>query len=142
MAQYDYRFALGWNVALGSLSNIETTLGQYNRDANSILYPIGIRSQPVDFYPVVTQLESGRVRGDGKVAHEWQLSMFVPAVTYLVGLWSAKSAKWTIYTRLHELGTYARYNCWAVRPSGTDLVYQRQQYMTLTLRFTDLLASS
>lgn len=145
MAEGDYRFAAGWNVALGSLSNIEDTLGSRNRSADGVLFPIVIRSQPVRPYSVANTLESGRVRGDGKINHLWQLWMFDTASSYLMSLFTAASVQWTIYTRQHELGTYARFNCWAIRPGTveeSDLVYIQDNYLAITLRFSDLVASS
>jgi hypothetical protein len=140
---HDYAFAVGWDVVLASLRNVEETFGARNRhpESNQLMH-IGIRSQPVDFYPIVTDMESGRVRGDGKIPHLWQMQMFASATTYLMSLFTAKSVKWTIYTRLHELDTYGRYNCWAVRPSGDDLVYVGKKLLRVTLRFTDLMPPS
>lgn len=146
MHQYLYAFAAGWNVPLVNLNNIEDVLGSRNRTASGVLEPISIRSAVVREYSVATVLESGRVRGDGKIPHFWDTWMFSPATTYLMSQWTtAASEKWTIYTRRHELGTYARFNVWAIRPGTleeSDLVYIREEYLFARIRFSDLVLAS
>lgn len=142
---FDYAFAAGWNIPLGSLSNTEETFGSRNRSASGVLYPITIRSQPVRLYPVATPMESGRVRGDGHVSHLWEMWMYNTASSYVMSLFTAASVKWTIYTRRHDLATYTRFNCWAVMPGVLqegDLVYLNKDYLSVNIHFTDLVVSS
>lgn len=140
MALYDYRWGAGWGVALASLSNVENDLRPYVR-----LRSIAPKSQPVDLFPVRTVLGSGRVRGDGRIDHAWELTLNTAAIEYIIetkfALTSAASVKVTIYTRRHEMNDYARYNAWLSRPQpGQDMTYLRQGVFAVTLRFTALLA--
>lgn len=142
MAQlgYDYRIAVGSSVALGSLVNVEDLLFPYTKPLR-----IAPRSQPVNLYPVRTQLGSGRERGDGTVPHAWEWTgIKQAAVQYLLHTYlfaSSVSTAVTIYTRLHSTGAYARYNAYAVLPvPGQGIEYIRQGVYRMTLRFNDLVA--
>ena len=142
MAQlgYDYRIAVGSSVALGSLVNVEDLLFPYTKPLR-----LAPRSQPVNLYPIRTQLGSGRERGDGTIAHIWEFSAIkLAAINYLLHTYlfaSSVSTAVTIYTRLHSANSYARYNAYAVLPvPGQDLEYIRQGVFRLTLRFNDLVA--
>ena len=141
MSFYDYRIAVGSNVALGSLSNIEDILWPHTKPLR-----IAPRSQPPNLYPVRTTLGSGRVRGDGLIQATWEFTgIKVSAVNYLLNTYlfsgGVVSTAVTIYTRLHSANTYARYNAWAVLPvPGQDIEYIRQGVFRLVLNFSDLVA--
>lgn len=144
-----YAFAATWNVALASLNNVENHLGSVNLSPEGARRSVRVKSDPVDLFPIRTRLESGRERGDGQVDHAWELWMYTTAYTYLVNTYfsggSVVSTKWTIYTRRHDMGTYARYNCYVVLPSivaRPDLTYRGRDYMRVIVRFNDLVASS
>ena len=140
MPFYSYSIAVGSNVALASLSNIEDVLWPYTKPLR--LPP---RSNVVNLYPVRTIMGSGRERGDGTVFHAWEFDALpVAAVNYLLYsllFSSAISTAVTIYTKRHETGSYARYNAYAVLPvPGQDLEHLRAGKCRLTLRFNDLVA--
>lgn len=136
-----YAFAPGWNVALGSLANIETALSSRNRDASGVLYPVRVLSPVIRHGTVASELESGRIRVDGKIPHWWEMVLYDTACDYLMGLFTAASVKWTIYSKQHDRGAWARYNVWAIRPGTVDegdLVYRRNHLLTARIRFNDL----
>ena len=141
MLGYDYRIAVGSSVALASLQNVEDLLLPYTTPRRIVP-----RSQIPDLFPVRTTLGSGRTRGDGAATGSWEFTALpVAAVDYLMTyLWAGGtvvSTAVTIYTRRHDLGTYARYNAWAVLPvPGQDLEYLRQGVLRLTIRFNNLAA--
>ena len=141
MSFYDYRIAVGSNVALGSLSNIEDILWPHTKPLR-----IAPRTQPVNAFPVRTVLGSGRVRGDGTINHAWEFTAIPKAaVDYLYTyLWTAGtvvSTAVTIYTRRHELDDYARYNAYAILPVvGQDIEYLRGGVLRMVISFSDLVA--
>lgn len=139
MTFYDYRWAAGFNVALGSLANVEDDLFAYTRPRR-----IAPRSQPVDPLPVETALANGAGRGDGFITLEWEMVMPQAALTYALtkfGLTSAKTAPATIFTREHDLGQYGRYNAYIWRPSSANgrLEYLRRSLFRVTWRYTRLI---
>ena len=141
MPLYNYMWANGWNVALASLSNVEDYLRP-----NSRMRIIAPKSQPVDLFPVETVLMSGRVRGDGRIDTAWEMTLPVEAyhaiMTNKFSGGTVKSVKQTVYTRRHDLETYARYNVWLVAPSvkkGT-LTYLRQNVVRAVFELTALTA--
>lgn len=139
MLGYDYRIAVGSSVALASLQNVEDLLLPYT--APRRIVP---RSQPVNAFPQRVLLGSGRERGDGAISHSWEFTALPVAavnylMTYLFSGGTVVSTAVTIYTRLHDRQTYARYNAWAALPvPGQDMEYLRQGVMRLTLRFNNL----
>ena len=141
---YSYAWAAGHNVALASLHNVETDIGARNRrDANSALRRVGISSQPVDAFPIRRRVMSGRERGDGNIAHEWTMILAALGVKYVLTQYlssgTVASAAMTINTRRHELGDYARYNCYLVLPKpGEDIEYLRSGVFRVRWRFVDL----
>lgn len=142
VARYQYALASGWDVPLANLNNIETHIGQQNRKVSGgKLYPVGISSPVVDLFPVRGELLSGRERGDGFVSHEWNLTLCTYGVKYLLQTYlTTVSTAVTIYTRRHELGSYARYNAYLVLPSrrADDITYVRQHVFSVRLRFSKL----
>lgn len=139
MPFYSYSIAVGSNVALASLSNIEDVLYPYTKPRR-----IAPRSQMPDMYPVRTTLGSGRVRGDGIVTHAWEFTALPKAavdylMTYLWAGGTAVSTAVTLYTRQHELDQYTRFNAYAILPvPGQDIEYLRQGVMRLVLNFSGL----
>lgn len=144
-ARHQYALASGWNIALAALNNIETHIGQQNRKVSGgKLYAVGVNSPVLDLFPVRSAMLSGRERGDGFVNHEWNLTLCTFGVKYLLETYlsnlTAVSNAVTIYTRRHELGSYARYNAYIILPSRTasDIAYVRQNVFSVRLRFSKL----
>lgn len=144
-AQYDYRIAAGHGVALASLNNIETHIGQQNRKtADGKLFAVGISSPVLDTFPVRTPLLSGRERGDGNINHEWNLQLVTYGARYLLFTYltnmTVVSSAVTIYTRRHINGDYARYNAYLILPSreAGDITRIGRDTFTIRLRFTKL----
>jgi len=144
-AKYDYRIAAGHGVALASLNNIETHIGQQNRiTPTGKLFPVGITSPVLDLYPVRVDLTSGRQRGDGFITHEWNLQLVTYGARYLLNTYltnmTVVSSAVTIYTRRHINGDYARYNAYLVLPSrqSGDIAYLGQGKFNVRLRFNKL----
>lgn len=139
MTLYDYRWANGFNIALINLSNVEDDLYPYTKPRR-----IAPRSQPVDPFPVETRLMNQRVRGDGEISHAWEIVLPAKAYHYILtekfSGGTVKSVEQTIYTRRHDLETYARYNCYLVQPSrvkGT-LEYLRRNLLRAVFEMTGL----
>lgn len=144
-AQYDYRLAAGHSVALASLNNIETHVGQQNRKAaGGRLYPVGITSPVLDPFPVRTGLLSGRERGDGFITHEWNLKLTTLGARYLLFTYltnmTVVSSAVTIYTRRHVNGDYGRYNAYLILPSrqAGDITYLGQGWFNMRVRYNKL----
>lgn len=146
MAYSSYAWGAGHGLALAALKNIENELLTYNRQtAGGAIFPVGISSQPVDLFPVRTPLMAGYERGDGLVDHVLSLKLGKLAVKFVLDTYlssgAAVSAAMTLYTRRHELDTYARYNCYLNLPKpGQDIEYVRQGVFRVTLRFSNLVA--
>lgn len=118
----DYAFAAGWNVALASLNNVQNHLGSRNRlTTGTALLPVSIRASLFDPFPVRTNPLDGGEVGDGFITQDWTLGLTVYGFKYLLDTYFASEtvtqASWTIYTRHHQLATFARYNCIAILPS-------------------------
>lgn len=133
-----YGMAAGYNVADGSISTFKNQLSAY---LDGI--PFVIRSQPVDRYPVRTDMLSSATYGDGTPAH----TLIVPALSrmavarlesvYLNG-GSLVSAKVTLRTRLHDLDSWSRYNAYfALYSPPNDGSYPEGlgEFRDLQLRF-------
>lgn len=134
MAFYDYRIALGHNVALGSLSNIEN------------LVRFAPRSQPVDVFPVRRTVLSGAVIGAGTINHTWTWDILpIADLKRIEDTFFANGAvtfaNVTIYTRRHNRALYARYNAIAILPQpGQDYEYTRRYARNLRWQFRNLVA--
>lgn len=139
MPLYLYAWANGHNVVLASLANVEDYLWPYTRPRR-----IAPRSQPLDLFPVETQLMSGRVRGDGFLDHDWEMTLPTDAYAFILNDkfsgGSVKSVEQTVYTRRHDLNTYARANCYLVQPSQKNgtLEYLRQNVVRATFRLANV----
>jgi len=144
-ARYDYRWATGASVALGSLTNVETSLFTYTTP--TYVAPV---SDPVDPFPVRTFLASGKERGDGFVNHEWLFAVLPYAAldyiidTFLVTSGSVVVSKdITIYTPTKDRGatTYARYTGLICLPQPrVDYERGTKCITNLRLRFRKLVA--
>lgn len=129
MPRYSYAIAAGWNVALGSLTNVETLLG------------VPPRTQPIDRFPVRTRTLSSEV-GEGALFHVWEFDeglkkakLKIIEDTYLTNGTVVK-AQVTINTREHIRDTYTRWNAWIFLPQpGQDYNLDRGLARTLRVRF-------
>lgn len=151
MAILDYAFASGWNVALASLNNVQNHLGSRNRlTSTGALQPVAIRASLFDPFPIRTNALDGGETGDGFVNQDWILSLALYGYKYLLDTYfsseTVTQANWTIYTRHHQLATFARYNCIAICPSPAkgDVTLPRDPFFDGTfqvrLRLRDLIA--
>lgn len=143
----EYAWAAGHGVALASLNAVATELRAHNyRAVGGLRYAVEPTSQPVDLFPVRTLLGSGVERGDGRVDHEWQMTLTTYALEYVLDTYLSSgavvSAAMTINTRRHDLNAYGRYNCYLTLPSRSrrDIEYVRQNVVRVTWRFTRLVA--
>lgn len=133
MPFYDYRLALGWNVALGSLTNAEDVFGQP---------PV---TQPLDRFPVRRLALAGLETGGGRIDTEWQFLDVLPLAaldSFLTTYFAAGASvavQVTLYTRLRDLDEYRRYNAYMVQPKpGRDYVVEDLYAMALRLPFRRL----
>jgi len=130
MAQYSYAIAAGWNVALVSLTNVETLLG------------VPPRTQPINRYPVREKVLSQREYGHGARFHVWEFDEGIKKAkleiledTYLTS-GTVVSAQVTIYTREHIQNTYTRWNAWLYLPLvNQDYTLDRGLCRNLRVRF-------
>lgn len=136
MTYYSHAIAAGHDVALVSLTNIES------------ITPSG----DVPFtYPLASPLyDPGtfRIRGDGTVytagfpSLEWKFKGITKKqyeyarTTYCAGGWSGYV---TIYTRPGTIA-YARYNAVLVLPKPTDSTWSTSAFEDMTWKFTRLVA--
>ncbi len=142
MPRYSYAIASGHNVALVSLTNIETLWLPYTMGIE-----VPVISNPVNPYPVKSRMGSGRIRGDGDIDHEWLVSSLpLAALDYLIDTLLVtsgnvvKSKAVTIYTRKHDRGAYARYNTYLTLPAPEEDYDLNQELVNdLHLRFTKLI---
>lgn len=139
MARYEYAWAVGWNVPLNALTNVEDYLYPYT--APRLIAPI---SQPPDLFPVRIRLGSGRERGDGIPQHDWTFPALPTSgveqiINDIFSGGTVVSRALTINTPRHDLNTYARCNVYAALPkSRDDMEHIRPGLMRLTIRFTYL----
>lgn len=151
MPVLDYAFASGWNVALASLNNVQNHLGSRNRrETGARLIPVAIRASLIDPFPVRRNPLDGGETGDGFVNQDWLLSLTTYGLDFLVNTYwtneTVVSAPFTIYTRKHIHGTFARYNCYGILPSAAngDIAFMRDPYFDGTfnvrVRWRDLIA--
>lgn len=144
-----YAWQSGLNQPLGSLINIANQLYGYNyRATNGARHNVGISSPIVDLQPVRTMLAAGYERGDGRVDHEWNMTISVVAFDFIMDTYLSSGtlvkAAMTIYTRRHETGLnqYARYNAYLIKPSRVrgDIEYLRGNMVRARFPFTGLVA--
>lgn len=139
MAFYDYRIAAGWNVALGSLINVEaiTPSGEPTFKAPDVFgrYDPGvlkIRGDGTGYHSgfgMITWYFAGLTRGQFRYLQETYCSN---------GYWG----KVTIYTRLDTPGTYTRYNAVMLLPKLSDSQKRSAAWQDIYIRMTRLAASS
>lgn len=138
MALYDYRIAATWNVALNSLTNVESLVPSNSRR----------------FYAPVSEglYDPGqyKIRGDGTIFLEgypetvWRfdalhhLQYFYLRDTILSGAYAGKV---TIYTRLATT-TYSRMNAVMILPKPSELQWKPSGFPDVSIRMTRLAASS
>lgn len=143
---YSYAWAAGHNIALANLTNVENDIGPFNYRATGWgLTRVAIQSQPVDIFPIRTLLDAGYERGDGLINHEWRMTLAKFGVKRVLDAYlssgTVASTAMTIYTRRHELDSYARYNCYLTLPKpGETLTYLRENVFEVAWRFTNLVA--
>jgi hypothetical protein len=131
MTVYSYAIAANWNVALVSLTNVETLCG---------LPPlVGL----VNRYPIRTRVLSGREYGDGTLSLTWSFglmssSLFKSAIRDTLHTnGTVVSAQVTLYTREADGNTYNRWNAWSHLPiQGEDYTYRERFMENLSWRFT------
>ena len=147
MAFQDYRWAAGSGVALASLDNFENDVRPNNRRVSGgKLYPVAVKSPPVDPFPVRTKPLSSKERGAGTVNQEWNVVLAKFGVKHILDTYLSSgtvvNAAMTIYTRRHELDSFVRYNANLILPSveNGDLVYLGDNAFRVRLRFTNLVA--
>jgi hypothetical protein len=143
---YSYAWAAGHGVALASLTNVETDIGNFNyRVAGAAFTRVAIQSQPVDAFPVRTVLDAGYERGDGRIDHAWVMTLAKYGIKRILDEFLSSgtvvSASVTINTRRHELDDYKRWNAYLILPKpGQDIEYIRADVFRVTLRFQNLVA--
>jgi len=147
MAFQDYRWFAGNGIALADLRNFEDDVRPFNtRISGGKLYPVAVKSQPVDAFPVRTVPLSGEERGDGMINQEWNVELGKFGIKYILDTYLSSGtvtfAAMTIYTRRHELDTFVRYNANLILPSvsGGDVEYLKLNAFRVRLRFRNLVA--
>lgn len=138
MPIYSYAWATGHDVALASLTNIETDLATYA--PGRTLAP---RTQAVARFPQRLISLDGVEVGFGDISHEWTFAALpADAFQYIVSTYcnsDGSGAAVTIYTRRHDLDNYGRYNAYLAYPQPIeDYSYRNQYVLDVRLRFTGL----
>ncbi len=157
---YLYAIALGFDVPLVSLLNVQRMLYPYNqvtsRDAKMQL---GVVSEMPNFAPVRLQSLDAQESRDGVTYLSWNMMLTNGGVSFWLNyLFSAAVASVTgdisipvtIYTRQAQFSSYTRQNAYAIYPTtpsadnnDPDLVYShRRGLFSLRQRFNDLTASA
>lgn len=157
---YQYAIALGSDVPLANLNNVQALLYPYNKIASgSATMQLGVVSEMPNFAPVRIQTLDAQESRDGITYLVWNIMLSQGAVNFWLNyLWSAAvssitgsiSTAVTIYTRQNQFGNYTRQNAYAIYPTTpspgnneADLVYlHRRGVYQLRQRFNDLVASS
>ena len=144
-----YAWATGSGVALNSLINVANQLYDYNyRVSGGAKHAVGISSPIVDLYPVRTMLAAGYERGDGRIDHEWNMTISAVAYDFVIDTYLSSGTllkrAMTIYTRRHENGInqWARYNAYLIQPSRQrgDIEYLRGGVVRVRFPLTRLVA--
>ncbi len=157
---YQYAIALGSDVPLVSLANVQALLYPYNRVTSAdARMQLGVVSDPPSFNPIRIQTLDAQESSGGIVYHAWDLMLTQGAVNFWLNyLWpnavasptGSISTAVTIYTRQHQFGNYVRMNSYAIYPTlrasdnaQGDLIYShRRGLFSLHQRFNDLIASA
>lgn len=120
-----YALALGTNIALVSLNNVENHFGAHNSlVAGGRKFPVGIQSTLIDPFPVRVQDQSGGESGDGFLLQDWLLTLTVYGYKFLVDTYFASETvtqvALTVYTKRHMLDDFRRYNALGILPSAAN----------------------
>lgn len=142
MATYNYAWAVGYNVPLLSLDNLETLLYPYTQPRT-----LAPTSQPLELFPVRVTTLDGAERGEGMVSTTWVFGALpLDAYLFLMDTYfklvtvPVVSRAVTIYTRNERFG-YSRYNAQALRPQlGEQYTFRRQRVFDLQIRFNFMVA--
>ena len=141
-----YKWGAGFNLALVALSDVAEQLGPYNyvNDGDNIL-AVGVKSTPIDPFPVRDVPLSGKTRGDGMVTAQWTIGMTARAYQYALNTyWGGRTGTvavpMTIYTYLHEVNEWGRANAYGARPFVADdgMQYIRGGKVIVVFTFNDL----
>lgn len=145
MAHSNYAWAAGHNVALALLINIENELYLYNyREVGGARRPVGIRSEPVELYPVRRRTLDQNEQRNGSEAHYLEVTCTVYAYKYVTDTYlqseAVTSADMTFYLRRHEYGEYQRYNGKLILPSRHrgEIAYLRHNLLRVRFPITGL----
>lgn len=147
-----YALALGTNIPLAALNNVENHFGAHNTlTLNGRKFPVGIQSTLIDPFPVRVQAMDGGESGDGFLIQDWLLTLTVYGFKFLVDTYFASETvtqvALTVYTRRHMLDDFRRYNCLGILPSAAngDISPLRESTFNgvarLRLRLRDLLVA-
>lgn len=158
---YSYAIALGTDVPLVSLANVQALLYPFNRVTSAdARMQLGVVSNPPNFNPVRIPTLDAQENSSGIVYHAWDLLLTQGAVSYWLNLLfpaavaaptGSISTAVTIYTRQHQFASYIRCNAYAIYPTlptpdnagQADLIYSHKRGLfRLHQRFSDLIASS
>lgn len=147
---YSYAIALGFDVALVSLVNVQALLWPHNRVTSADAPAnVSIVSASVDPFPVRIQTLDTQESGDGILYLTWNMTLNTLGIKFWMDTFFASetvlSTAVTIYTRRTELNSYSRYNAYMIMPSitGGDLAYTHTRgRFLLKQRFNDLVPSS
>lgn len=136
-AATEYAWYPGHNIALATLVAVES-LAAFTYGGLGVQ----IVSDPVNAYPLRTRLESGRERMDGRIDHTWRIArgLTIAAVDFVIDTFFSAStgldAPITIHTRLHDRGTWARYNAYLAYPlPGSDYRLEAGSVFDWVIRF-------
>ncbi len=157
---YQYAIAIGSDVPLVSLANVQGLLYPFNRVSSAdARMQLGVVSQPPNFAPVRIQSLDGQENRDGITYHAWDLMLTTGAVNFWLNyLWpnavssvaGSISTAVTINTRQAQFANYTRQNCYAIYPTlrtpdnqQGDLIYSNKRGLFLLhQRFNDLIPSA
>lgn len=157
---YQYAIALGADVALNNLLNIQQMLFPYNyvtsNEGRAQIAPV---SDPPDFAPVRIQTLDSQESRDGITYAALDMYLTSPALNFWLNFfWPAAVASVTgsistlvtFNTRQTQFGTYTRQNCYIIYPTIAnktntqgDLSYlHKRGVWLLHQRFNDLVSSA
>lgn len=153
---YLYAIALGFDVPLANLQNVQQLLYPYNRvAANSATQAVPVVSEPVNFAPIRLPDLDGQESRDGVTYLAWRMSMNTGGINFwlnylfpaaVASVTGEISIPVTIYTRMAPFANYTRQNAYAIYPTmgeDGDLVYSHKRGLFyLNQRFNDLLESA
>jgi hypothetical protein len=137
----DYRWAVNFNVALGSLTNVEDDLATYTNGQS--IHPT---NPPINHLPIRKTALDGVERGSGKIPHVWNFGLPLAAIQYIqttyfiVSSVQVATRDMTIYTLDHEANAFKRWNARLYRPvPGQDYTYDVVSQMSEDFKIRMLL---